>query len=115
MLRRPNQSNTYTSKSRSQALNRKVLLRAEDEDESFAAEKRDIMAEIEGLQHEDPQYRLTPSPSMNRVRSAAGMFANHWRLSLQHMSGCVPACTLGGVCDAFQLPRTPCSGATCVR
>ena len=34
------------------------------------------MAEIEGLQHEDPQYRLTPSPSMNRVRSAAGMCAN---------------------------------------
>jgi hypothetical protein len=52
-----------------------VRARAEQEDESFAAEKRDIMSEIEGLAHDDPTYRLRPSPSMSRGMATSMSFS----------------------------------------
>ena len=49
--------------------------RAEEDDETFAAEKRDIMSEIEGLSHHDPAYKLKPSASMQRGMSTSMSFS----------------------------------------
>ena len=59
---------------------RAVLRCAEEDDETFAAEKADIMAEIEGLQ-QDPNFRLRPSASM-----AQGM-ATSLSFSALHTTG----------------------------
>jgi hypothetical protein len=48
---------------------------AELDDETFAAEKKDIMQEIESL-HADPAYHLRPSSSMGRHMSTSISFSN---------------------------------------
>jgi hypothetical protein len=45
------------------------------DDETFAAEKKDIMQEIESLRA-DPAYQLRPSSSMGRHMSTSLSFSN---------------------------------------
>ena len=47
---------------------------AADDDETFAAEKADIMAEIESLQQE-PGYHMRPSASMHRNLATSMSFS----------------------------------------
>jgi hypothetical protein len=53
-----------------------VARAAEEDDEAFAAEKKDIMTEIESMKLEDPNYRLRPSASMGREMTTSISFGN---------------------------------------